>query len=243
MRAGATDPIETAILKVGRQLFDLVPAQVKEPMVGTLFSALSDLTQVAGDEGFRSQIGDQARQFQLQSSKSRVDTHLYEFPVGPTLQKCKEIGLLLIAPEAAVGIDAEKTRSVFDVTVAFMVEETTQWVQSDGEYEKLWAVHISGMMKGLLKTSDDKVWLAAVAAVADLQCMAQRMTNPAVARDCARLMLAVKHQCRSLQVPEKIESKTSTEQANQWVDIVMGPMMQKVDRGVHPFVLADLQQL
>ena len=69
------------------------------------------------------------------------------------------------------------------------------------------------------------------------------MTNPAVARDCARLMLAVNQQCRSLQVPEKFESKTSMEQANKWVAIVMGPMMQKVDRDIHPLVLADLQHL
>ena len=110
VRSGATDPIGAAILKAGKHLFDLVPGQVQEPMVGNLLSTLQELTKVIGDEGFRENICDQSLQFQVQSSKSSLDSHLHEFPADPSLQKVKKLGGLVMAPENTEGVEEAKIR-------------------------------------------------------------------------------------------------------------------------------------
>ena len=241
MRVGATGPLDTAILKAGQHYFDLIPGQVREPMVGSLLSTLQDLSKHVGDDSFRAKISDQALQFQVQSTKSSLDSHMAEFPVDPSLQKCQKLGVLVLTPENLESVDPACVRRLFDVAIAFMVEETQSWILKGGEYEDLWAVHVSALLKGLCKTSDDRMWCSAVGVVADLQRSTQQLSAQTAARDCARLVQVVKKQLGGDGL--KFEEEKSTRQAEKWTGYVLVHMMKKVNDLLAPLVVSDVQAL
>ena len=238
MRSGATGPIEAAMLKGSKHFFGLVPQQIREPMVGPLLSALTKLVEHVGDDAFRGQIADQSMQHQLMASKSALAVHLGEFPVDPSLKLCEKLGILLLNGENLESVDSGLMRNTFDVTVDFMVDECWAWSCSEaGEHEKLWAMHIHAVMKGLVQSADDRVWSHAVGVVADLQRSAVHLSGPSSARDCARQMLCVKNIVKGGLALEDDKRRCKAE---QWCLHVLN-LMKKIDDVISGMVLSDLQ--